>query len=266
MEANLSACELAHSATMTIPLLGVVAAGQPYQAFAVEETLSVPSVLWGGKRVFALHVRGSSMIDEGIHHGDYLIVEPRAAADNGQTVVAEIDGCVTVKKYFCDADGTVRLQPANPALLPLVVRAQHVRVIGIVVGILRKFGFGDGHPAPVVDDHGAPPVLRARLKPHRPAVHAEDAASLDLAVNAIDQQLSRWNAAIARAKQDHRPQQRVAQMAELGRDLQALREWCARTRKPGLRRALIAEANVVLRRMQRFAPLTPAELPDSMLH
>lgn len=265
MEANLSACELAHSATMTIPLLGVVAAGQPYQAFAVEETLSVPSALWGGKRVFALHVRGSSMIDEGIHHGDYLIVEPRAAADNGQTVVAEIDGCVTVKKYFCDTEGTVRLQPANPAVLPLVVRAQHVRVIGVVVGILRKFGFGDGQPAAVVHG-GSRPAPRTRLKPHRPAVHAEDAGSLDLAVNAIDQQLSRWNTAIARAKQDRRLQQRVVQMAELGRDLQALREWCARTRKPGLRRALIAEANVVLRRMQRFAPLTPAELPDSMLH
>src|SRR5262245_30723967 len=97
--------------TVDIPLLGVVAAGAPYEAGTVHETLSVPTTLWGGKQVFALRVRGTSMIDEGIQHGDYLIVEPRQAADNGQTVVAEIDGCVTVKKYYRDNEGRVRLQP-----------------------------------------------------------------------------------------------------------------------------------------------------------
>ena len=81
MEANLSACELAHSATMTIPLLGVVAAGQPYQAFAVEETLSVPSALWGGKRVFALHVRGRRELQyAAVQVGDEL--EERVSVDN----------------------------------------------------------------------------------------------------------------------------------------------------------------------------------------
>ena len=73
-----------------IPLLGVVAAGEPYHAFAVDETLSVPTTLWGGKSVFALRVQGNSMIDEGIHNGDYLIVEPRATADNGQTVPMKV--------------------------------------------------------------------------------------------------------------------------------------------------------------------------------
>ena len=258
--------ELAWADTMTIPLLGVVAAGQPYEAFAVEETLSVPTTLWSGRRVFALHVRGNSMVDEGIHHGDYLIVEPRQAADNGQTVVAEIDGCVTVKKYFCDAQGTVRLQPANPAVLPLVVRAQHVRIIGVVAGILRKFGFGNTHPLPGVGETAGLRAQRPALKPRRPAARIEDSASIDLAVNAIDQQLSRWNAAIAHAKRDRRLQRQMVHMAELGRDLQSLRDWCARTSKPGLRRALLAEANRVMRRMQRVPPVTPEDLPDSVLH
>jgi repressor LexA len=252
--------------TMEIPLLGVVAAGAPYQAFALEETLSVPSSVWRGKQVFALRVRGSSMIDEGIHNGDYLIVEPRQTADTGQTVVAEIDGCVTVKKYHRDAQGQVRLQPANPEMLPLVVRAEDVRIIGVVVGILRKFGFAE-HRSPAVPPHNpAPHPLPALTVARRPPGSAADAASMDLVVNAIDSQLVRWNAAIAHAKRDRRLRQHVVQMAELGRDLQALRDWCARTNKPGLRRALIAEANKVMRRMQRFAAVTPTQLPDLVVH
>ena len=244
-----------------IPLLGIVAAGEPYQAFAIDETLSVPTALWGGKSVFALRVQGNSMIDEGIHNGDYLIVEPRALAENGQTVVAEVDGCVTVKKYFREADGQVRLQPANPEMLPLIVRGKDVRIIGLVTGVLRKFGFGEKHAAPTsVVRRSAPPP-----PPTRPR-SVEDAASIDLAVNVIDSQIVRWNAAITHAKQDRRLRRHVVQMEELGRDLQALRDWCARTHKPGLRRALLGEANKVIRRMQRFASVTPVRLPDLVLH
>jgi repressor LexA len=244
-----------------IPLLGVVAAGEPYQAFAVDETLTVPTTLWGGKSVFALRVQGNSMIDEGIHNGDYLIVEPRATADNGQTVVAEVDGCVTVKKYFCEADGQVRLQPANAEMLPLIVRGKDVRIIGLVTGILRKLGFGEKHaaPAPVVR-RSEPMVPAARPRP------IQDTVSIDLAVNVIDSQLTRWTAAIAHAKQDRRLRRHVTEMEELLRDLQALRDWCARTHKPGLRRALLTEANKVIRRMQRFASVTPVRLPDLVLH
>ena len=232
-----------------IPLLGVVAAGEPYQAFPIEETLSVPTTLWGGKQVFALRVRGNSMIDEGIHDGDYIVVEPRQTADNGQTVVAEIDGAVTVKKYHRDTDGSIRLEPANPELLPLIVRGESVRIIGIVAGVLRKFGFGESRAVPAG-------------QPRR----AVDAASIDLEVNAIDAQLVRWNAAITHAQHDRRLRRHVPDMAELGRDLQALRDWCARTHKPGLRRALIDDANKVMRRMQRFATVTPVRLPDLVLH
>jgi repressor LexA len=255
-EDELEFCEMEE-----IPLLGVVAAGEPYQAFVVDETLSVPTTLWGGKSVFALRVQGNSMVDEGIHNGDYLIVEPRATAENGQTVVAEIDGAVTVKKYFREADGQVRLQPANPEMLPLIVRGKDVRIIGLVTGILRKFGFGEKHGTTA-------PIVRRTASvapPPRPRP-TEDTASIDLEVNVIDSQIARWTAAIAHAKQDRRLRRHVTQMEELGRDLQALRDWCARTHKPGLRRALLAEANKVMRRMQRFASVTPVRLPDLVLH
>ena len=106
---------------VTIPLLGTVAAGLPFQAFPVEGTLELPAGLWGGRTVFALRARGSSMIDEGIRDGDYLIVEPRETAEVGQTVVAEVDGGVTVKRLCRETDGRLRLQPANPDMLPLVV-------------------------------------------------------------------------------------------------------------------------------------------------
>jgi len=244
--------------TIEIPLLGVVAAGEPYRAFPLDETLSVPTTLWGGKQVFALRVRGSSMVDEGIHNGDYLIVEPRAVAENGQTVVAEIDGCVTVKKYFREADGQVRLQPANPEMLPLVVRGEHMRIIGVVAGIVRKFGFSDRERVPTA------PVKRTIAKP-QPAPPL-DAAVIDVAVNVIDRQLARWNAALEHAKEDRRLRRHVTEMSELGRDLQTLRDWCARTHKPSLRRALIVDANKVMHRMRRFATVTPVELADLVLH
>ncbi len=240
-----------------IPLLGAVAAGKPYNAFEVDESLSVPTSLWGGKQVFALRVRGSSMIDEGIHHGDFLIVEPRVAAENGQTVVAEVDGGVTVKKFFREADGSIRLQPANPEMLPLTVRAGSIRIIGIVTGVFRKFAprrvaSQEAEPAPA-----APPVVEAKQS---------EEPTLDLEVNALDNEIERWKAAITHASGDRHLKKHVPQMAELQRDLQALRDWCARTSKAGLRRALLAEANKVIRRMQRFATVTPVQLPDSLLH
>ena len=76
--------------------------------------------------------------------------------------------------------------------------------------------------------------------------------TLDLEVNALDAQISRWESSLARARQEPRRPHQIAAMEDLGRDLQALRDWCARTSKPTLRRALLAEANRILRKMQRF--------------
>ncbi len=228
-------------ATVEIPLLGVVAAGQPYRAFEIDETLSVPEGLWDTNGVFALRVKGNSMIDEGIHDGDYLIVEPRETAANGQTVVAEVDGCVTVKKFYIGPDGEVRLQPANPEMLPLVIRGEHVRVRGIVAGVLRKYGFARQPPRA----KGAAPAMQPGAPP--------DQEKIEVAVNALDAQLSRWNQRLEAARRDPRRRARLAVMESLGRDLQSLRDWCARTTKPTLRRALVAEANRIMRKMQRFA-------------
>lgn len=239
--------------TVEIPLLGLVAAGEPYRAFEVDETLSVPIGLWDEHKVFALRVRGRSMIDEGIHDGDYLIVDPRPAADNGQTVVAEVDGCVTVKKLFREADGQVRLQPANPELLPLVLRGDHVRVRGVVVGVLRKYGFA-----------GKAPAKASRPGP-RPA-RAPEEPSLDLEVNAVDAQLDRWAATIEAAKRQPRGRRHLVAMEELGRDLQSMRDWYTRTTKPSLRRALLAEANRIMRKMQRLAARAVAEWPAATRH
>ena len=103
--------------------------------------IELPPGLWNGRRVFALRVRGTSMLDEGIRDGDYLLCEPRETVDSGQTVVAEVDGGMTVKRLVREKGGRVRLQPANPEMLALVVPADHVRIIGAVVGVFRRHGF-----------------------------------------------------------------------------------------------------------------------------
>jgi len=229
---------------ISIPLLGEVAAGRPLEMFSVEESLDVPESMWQGRKVFALKVRGQSMIDAGIHDGDYLIVEPGEQADDGRTVVAEIDGHVTVKKLFRAPGGQVRLQPANPEMLPLIISGDQVRIRGVVVGVLRKFGF---RPAPASSRRAPRPVATPRPARRPPA----DGATLDLSLNAIDAQLERWR--IFSERQAPRQARERANLAQLGRDLQALREWYARTTKPVLRRALLADANRLIRRMQRLA-------------
>ena len=152
--------------TVTIPLLGEVAAGKPLEMFSVEESLDVPESLWHGRKVFALRVRGQSMVDAGIRDGDYLIIEPRETADDGRTVVAEIDGHVTVKKLFRSPGGQVRLQPANSEMLPLIVSGDQVRIRGVVVGVLRKYGF---KPAPPRERSSARSSLRPAAVSARPA-------------------------------------------------------------------------------------------------
>jgi repressor LexA len=123
-----------------VPLLGYVAAGAPIEAVPVPESLGVPSDLLPGRAsCFVLQVRGDSMIDEHIDDGDYVIVESRETAEDGQIVVALVDGeNVTVKKLFHEGE-TVRLQPANPRLEPLIVPAERVKVQGIVVGLMRRY-------------------------------------------------------------------------------------------------------------------------------
>ena len=122
----------------TIPFLGRVAAGAPIEAVDIPEAVEVPESLLAGGNNFALQVQGESMIDEGIRDGDVLIIRKQDRADNGQTVVAQIEGEVTIKKFY-QRDGRVELRPANAELQSLVVPAEKVEIIGVVVGLVRHY-------------------------------------------------------------------------------------------------------------------------------
>lgn len=127
------------AAAGTVPLLGRIAAGAPVEAIAGRDDLSLADVT-GRKDVFALEVRGDSMIEEHIMDGDYVLVEKRDQADNGSIVVALVDGNeATLKRLYREKGGMVRLQPANARLQPLRLAAQRVRVQGRVIGVLRKY-------------------------------------------------------------------------------------------------------------------------------
>jgi repressor LexA len=123
-----------------VPLLGYVAAGAPIEAVASNETIAVPESLLGGRRdTYVLRVRGNSMIDEQIRDGDWVVVEDRKSADNGEMVIALVEGQdVTLKKFYREA-GRIRLQPANPAMQPIYVDPDGVQIQGVVVGVMRKY-------------------------------------------------------------------------------------------------------------------------------
>ena len=125
--------------SIQIPLLGTIVAGEPLESYQVEETITVPSDMIGRNRTYALKVRGESMIEEHIKDGDFVIVDERNHADNGETVVALVNNnSVTLKKFYRE-NGTVRLQPANLDMSPIVVPIENVTVQGVVIGVLRKF-------------------------------------------------------------------------------------------------------------------------------
>jgi repressor LexA len=120
-------------------LLGLVAAGAPIEAVEGNDAISVPNEFVRRDNTFCLRVKGDSMIDDGIRDGDYIIVEGRETANNGETVVALIGGEATVKKFYREADGTVRLQPANAAMEPIVVAEGDLAIRGVVVGLMRRY-------------------------------------------------------------------------------------------------------------------------------
>jgi repressor LexA len=126
---------------MSLPLLGTVAAGLPIEAIQMPESIAVPEdlVRRGGNH-YVLRVRGNSMIDEQIRDGDFVIVNEKNTADNGEMVIALIDGTsATVKKFYRERDGRIRLQPANETMNPIYVHENDISIQGIVVGVLRRF-------------------------------------------------------------------------------------------------------------------------------
>jgi repressor LexA len=136
------ALELARSggdSTRRLELLGQVAAGTPIEAVENRESISVPEEFVRRDNTFCLRVKGDSMIDDGIRDGDYIIVEGRESADNGETVVALIGSEATVKKFYREPDGRVRLQPANAAMQPIMVDPAELSIRGVVVGLMRHY-------------------------------------------------------------------------------------------------------------------------------
>jgi len=125
--------------SIEVPLLGMVSAGAPIEAVEINDTLAVPEELVGDKNVFVLKVKGDSMIDEQILDGDLILVQARSNAENGETVVALIDGESTVKKFYQEDGGRIRLQPANDRLEPIWVSEDHLEVRGVVVAVIRKY-------------------------------------------------------------------------------------------------------------------------------
>jgi repressor LexA len=124
---------------LELPMLGYVAAGAPIEAVAGTETIAVPEDLVGRRDTYVLRVRGDSMIDEQIRDGDFVVIEDRRTADNGEMVIALLNGAeVTLKKFYRDS-GRIRLQPANPAMQPILVDPNSVQIQGVVIGVMRKY-------------------------------------------------------------------------------------------------------------------------------
>ena len=129
------------SAASDIPLLGKVAAGMPIESLMHQETLSVPDAMLPRRGPnFALQVQGSSMIDEHIVDGDYVVVHGRQTAENGEMVIALVNGSeATVKTFYRESGGWIRLQPANASMQPIRLQERDVLIQGVVVGVIRKY-------------------------------------------------------------------------------------------------------------------------------
>jgi repressor LexA len=122
-----------------LPLLGRIAAGRPLEAVSNNESLSLKEFV-GSKKVFVLQVKGDSMIEDYICDGDFVVVERAGSAENGETVVALIEsGEATLKKFYREKGDMVRLQPANAAMQPIVVKAKDLTIQGRVIAVLRKY-------------------------------------------------------------------------------------------------------------------------------
>jgi repressor LexA len=124
-----------------IPLLGKVAAGTPIESIMTQETIAVPDGLLPRRGPnYALKVQGESMIDEHIVDGDFVVVHGKQSAESGEMVIALVNGSeATVKRFYREAGGWIRLQPANPTMQPMRFQERDVLIQGVVVGIIRKY-------------------------------------------------------------------------------------------------------------------------------
>ena len=121
-----------------LPLFGTIAAGRPLAVEVSDETVAVPEHLTSRGENYVLKVRGDSMIEDGIFDGDLVIISRREEASNGEMVVANVNGEVTLKRLYREGS-RVRLQPANSMMSPIYAAARDVSVQGVVVGLMRRF-------------------------------------------------------------------------------------------------------------------------------
>jgi repressor LexA len=123
----------------SVPLMGRIAAGSPVEAIPNPETLQFADFV-GAPNTYALEVRGESMIEDHICSGDFVLVEQTSAIKNGDIVVALVDGTeATLKRYYAEPDGRIRLQPANSAMSPIMVDPAALQIQGKVLAIMRKY-------------------------------------------------------------------------------------------------------------------------------
>ncbi len=124
-----------------VPLLGKVAAGTPIESLMHDETVAVPDGMLPRRGPnYALRVQGESMIDEHIMDGDLVVVHGKQSAENGELVIALVNGAeATVKKFYREPGGWIRLQPANATMQPLRFHERDVLIQGVVVGVIRKY-------------------------------------------------------------------------------------------------------------------------------
>ncbi len=125
-----------------LPLAGRIAAGRPLEAVEDRETISLGDFA-RSSNVFALEVKGNSMVDDHILDGDFIVVEQTQVANPGEIIVALVRGEeATLKRFYREPGGKIRLQPANAEMRPLIVPASDVKIQGRVIGVLRKYGKG----------------------------------------------------------------------------------------------------------------------------
>ena len=127
------------ASAIELPLVGRVAAGVPIEPMEQQDSISVPEELVGRGETFVLRVKGTSMVQDGILDGDYVVVQSRNQADNGDMVVALVRGEATVKRFYREKAGMVRLQPANETMTPILARANDVEIRGVVTAVMRKY-------------------------------------------------------------------------------------------------------------------------------
>lgn len=124
-----------------LPMLGNIAAGSPIEAIENREELDLEQMFHSRNGVYVLRVRGESMIEDHLCDGDYVVIERRDNARNGEQVVALLveTGEATLKRYYKEGAGKIRLQPANSSMEPRIVDADRCKIQGIVIGVLRTY-------------------------------------------------------------------------------------------------------------------------------